>query len=128
MKKLNIDKLGIGFSSLCAIHCLLTPIFLLLLPTLGEAFHHDEIHLIFFLLVAPLALLSFYKTSRAHKKHAPIALGAIGTFLLLLPLVLHEPLHNVAHVISLCGSIFLIYGHFKAIQCRRCHHHHHHHV
>ncbi|MEX2364892.1 MAG: MerC domain-containing protein, partial [Balneolaceae bacterium] len=53
------DRVGIGLSGLCAIHCLLVPVFVSLIP-LWPAFgdFHEFTHLIFFLAIAPAVILS----------------------------------------------------------------------
>ena len=38
------DTAGVALSIACGIHCLLTPILLLSLPNLGEAFHTPIVH------------------------------------------------------------------------------------
>ena len=53
------DRMGIGLSGLCAIHCLLVPVFVSLIPLWPaiEEFH-EYTHLIFFLAIAPAVILS----------------------------------------------------------------------
>ena len=62
------DRLGIGFSGLCAVHCLLTPVFVSLIPIWPtmEIFH-DYSHFIFFLFIAPVVYLSLRR--KHEQKH-----------------------------------------------------------
>ncbi|MFK7788014.1 MAG: MerC family mercury resistance protein, partial [Phycisphaeraceae bacterium] len=46
-----LDRLGIGASLLCAIHCLAAPFLLLLLPAAGSIWSHPAVHWILALLV-----------------------------------------------------------------------------
>ena len=52
--------LGIGLLSICAVHCLLVPIFVSLIP-LWPALQHDHecIDLVFFFAIAPTVILSW---------------------------------------------------------------------
>lgn len=120
--KLNLDKLGISLSGICAVHCFLTPILLLLIPSLGSQFHQEEIHLFFFLFVAPVAAFSFWRTYKAHGNAKPLILGGLGLLVLSLPLI-SESFHNIGHYISLVGSAFMILAHLQSLRCK-CHHSH----
>lgn len=119
----KIDKLGLSLSGLCAIHCLLTPLFLLFLPAWGTFFKHEAVHLIFFLFVVPLALLSFVGVYKKHGDKTPLILGSIGSLMLLISLVEHGHQEGI-HLVSLFGSGFLVAGHLKSLRCKctsHCH-------
>ena len=120
--KINLDKIGISLSGICAIHCLITPILLLMLPPLSGHSHNHEIHTFFFFFVAPVASFSFWRTYRAHGNIKPLILGGVGLLILLLPLVVME-LHHTGHFISVVGSILMILAHLQSIRCK-CHHSH----
>ncbi|WP_234567167.1 MerC domain-containing protein [Rhodohalobacter sp. 614A] len=58
------DKLGIGISGACAIHCLLLPVIVAVLPLWGFAsILHDWLHPIFILLIAPTI---YFASKRSH--------------------------------------------------------------
>ena len=120
--KFSIDKLGISLSGICAVHCFLTPILLLLIPSWGGHFHQEGVHWFFFLFVAPLAAYSFWRTYKAHKNIKPLILGFLGLVVLSLPILI-ESFHNVGHFISLIGSILMIIAHLQSLRCQ-CHHSH----
>lgn len=42
IKKLNADFLGVGASVICAIHCAVWPLLLMLLPIAGNSLHEHE--------------------------------------------------------------------------------------
>jgi hypothetical protein len=120
--KFSVDKLGISLSGICAVHCFLTPVLLLLIPSWGSHFHQEEIHWFFFLFVAPVATYSFWRTYQAHKNIKPLILGCLGLIILSLPIFV-EHFHNIGHVISLIGSALMILAHLQSLRCQ-CHHSH----
>jgi hypothetical protein len=78
--KMNLDAIGIGASFICAIHCALLPLLLIVLPLTGLEFLHSNV-LDFTLLgtsflIGCFALLRGYRKYH-HKKNA-ILLFALG--------------------------------------------------
>ena len=81
------DKLAIGLSLGCAIHCLSLPILLALLPSMtalqldNEAFH-------FWMLVAviPTSVYALTLGCKQHKRYRLLILGFIGLGLLVMAL------------------------------------------
>jgi hypothetical protein len=72
--KLNLDKLGIGASLLCAIHCALLPVLFTTLPLMGiELLENEQVELgfiLFSLVVGCFALYNGYK--KHHRKISPL--------------------------------------------------------
>lgn len=68
-----LDKLGITATSLCAIHCILLPLLLPILPLLGLSFlsdhHWEHVFLIGTAILGTVALTSGY--SRYHRRLYP---------------------------------------------------------
>ncbi|MFD2160156.1 MerC domain-containing protein [Rubritalea tangerina] len=80
----SIDRWGIFASALCAIHCLITPLIFLLLPSFGQIWAHPSSHWIMALIVIPLALLTL-KLNRGHKHNRCSSVAAtIGIILIVL--------------------------------------------
>ena len=63
------DRLGICLSALCVVHCVLTPVILLLLPSV-QFFHffttHETFHMLMLMVLPMLALLAFIPGFRLH--------------------------------------------------------------
>ncbi|MDH5580887.1 MAG: MerC domain-containing protein [Bdellovibrionales bacterium] len=118
----EIDKIGISLSGLCAIHCLITPLILIFMPAWANFFKHEYIHILFFLTVSPLALISFYRVFKEHEDRVPLGLGILGSLVLLLSFVEHD--HDI-HFLSILGSILLMSGHFLSLKKCRCKQHAH---
>ncbi|MNT43160.1 MerC mercury resistance protein [compost metagenome] len=119
------DKWGIFFSTLCAIHCLLTPLLVLTLPVLGEAFENPWVHFGLALFVVPVGLFAFWSGYKHHKKAALLALGILGVFLVggasLAPHSLIDSLGG--ELLIIFGSCLLILAHFLNRRACLCHRH-----
>mgnify|MGYP001050440352 CR=1 FL=1 len=116
------DKLAIGLSLACAIHCLMLPVLLVLLPSMvalqldNEAFH--------FWMVAAVIPSSVYALSvgcKQHKRYRLLFLGATGLALLVLALVLGEAQIGELgeKVLTVVGAGFVALGHW--FNYRLCH-------
>lgn len=114
------DKLGICASGLCLIHCLATPVLLLLFPTFKLAFlEHHAIHEILAVLVVSSVLIAVYPQCRKHGHKDIIAYALIGVFLILGAVFLgHDIGEEAEHIMTIFGSLFLLFAHYKNIRVR----------
>ncbi len=91
-----LDRVGIGASVLCAIHCVAAPFLLLLLPTAGSIWSHPAVHWLLAALVVPLALWVLYKGYRKHGKKLTLYAASLGAVLivagLIAPMVTTQPM------------------------------------
>ena len=74
------DKIGIFFSGLCVVHCLLSTV--LILGGVGAAFlkvSEELVHPILLIFVVIIGLISFPSSYRLHQNPKPMTYGAIGT-------------------------------------------------
>ena len=105
------DKLGIFFSGLCVIHCVLFS--LLIWGGVGSAtfltLSEELVHPILLVFVFIVGLVSFPSAYYDHKRLEPMILGLIGTLGLFIALFLSTTLEVVTTLI--CGSM-LIAAHF----------------
>lgn len=117
------DKIGICASGLCLIHCIATPILLLLFPVskisfLGVESVH-EIHEIFALIVVSSILIAVYPTCRKHGHKDIIFIALAGVTLIIGSIFLHDFMsENITHGLTILGSIFLICAHVKNMKVR----------
>lgn len=90
-----LDRVGIGASLLCAIHCLAAPFLLLLLPAAGSVWSHPAVHWVLAVLVLPLALWVLYNGYRKHRSRLTLVAASLGALLivagLISPMVSSEP-------------------------------------
>lgn len=105
-----LDILGVSASFLCAIHCVLLPLFLSL--GLAGAFpwlqsHSLELALIFSTLV--LASWSLLGSWHKHRQIKPIIIATVG-FLIIFGV--HSLEGDIAHYFSALGGILIAYAHY----------------
>lgn len=112
--KLNLDHLGIGTSLFCAIHCLITPFILILLPFAGLAFLENKSFEIGLLLVSLfIGSISFISSYiQKHKKLLPIILGTIGFSLFILGKNLPLERESIEIIFSIAGGFFVVTAHY----------------
>ena len=105
------DRLGIGLSSVCAIHCLLVPVFVSLIPLWPALEHvHEFTHLVFFLAITPTVVLSL---RRLHANRWVSFYLIFGTFIIFLAWFFNSHLGEYGEAgVTLIGSLLLITGHW----------------
>lgn len=112
------DRIGIGLSGICAIHCLLVPVVISLIP-LWPAFEelHGYTHLFFFLAIAPTVILSL----RNRNESLSITIFLIlGVSIIFLAWLFNESLGEYGEAgVTLIGSLMLIRGHWLNYQNKR---------
>ena len=125
LRRTLLDRLGVGASVLCLVHCLLTPFLLTGVAAFGTVGGHEAevgFHLVVFALALPLAVLSAWPGYREHRDRGVLAFLGGGIGLLVLSFVLHDRLGVVAHTaLTAAGSVALIAGHLRNYRLRpRC--------
>ena len=124
---MKTDKAAIGLSLLCVVHCLVTPIAIVMFPALGATFLEGEtFHYVLLFLVVPISLFSLGLGCRKHGHRDILLLGMFGVFLLcLIILVGEETLGELGEKLStVAGAVFVASAHFrnfKACQDKKCH-------
>lgn len=122
------DLFGITASTICAVHCIATPVAMALLPAYaGEAWESPLAHQI---CAAGVALFCFMAAVQGFRKHAdwrPLAPLALGLLLVITAtFLLPESLHELYETPVLCfGSFALVIGHIWNIHrlnqcCKDC--------
>lgn len=114
------DRLGIGLSGLCAIHCLLVPVIVSLIP-LWPAFEefHEYTHLIFFLAIAPAVILSV-----KNRKQLQAVSGYlfVGLAIIFAAWFFNDKLGDIGEAgVTLVGSMLLIRGHWINYKSKTAH-------
>jgi hypothetical protein len=119
------DKWGMFFSSLCALHCLITPLLVLSLPFLGEAFENPWVHIGMAIFVVPVGTYAFWSGFKHHKKIGLLVMGLVGVTLVggasIAP---HSWIDFFGHnVVTIFGSCLLVLAHFLNRRACLCHRH-----
>ena len=86
------DKVAVGLSLACALHCMFAPVIVSLYPSVITAGLRDErIHLVLLAFVIPISAISLTMGCWRHKQLPVVSLGAAGIFVLILSALLgHE--------------------------------------
>lgn len=109
------DKVSIGLSLLCAIHCLVLPFILVLLPSLAALQLDDEaFHIWMLVAVFPTSVYALTMGCKRHKRYRLLALGAAGLTLLSFAAFLgHEIAGEYGEkILTVLGASLIAAGHF----------------
>ncbi|MEC8251942.1 MAG: MerC domain-containing protein [Planctomycetota bacterium] len=146
----TLDRTGVIASVLCAIHCAVAPMLIVVAPTLGGLWVHPLAHLGIAALVLPVAGFALRRGFQAHRLRWIAVLGGVGIALVLLgsaypyftapasgceagceqccPSYVVDPVTgeerlNIppASVITLMGGVSLVVAHVANLRsCARC--------
>ena len=116
--KAKSDFVGIASASLCVVHCLLTPILLVLAASSSGWWH--EVSYVFLL----ISYYAAYETSRHCASRKNLIL-IVSSLVILTASVLLEDYFEWMHEVSYLASAGLITGHLLNIRyCKKCQHGH----
>lgn len=109
------DKLSIGLSIACSIHCLALPVILALLPSLTALqLDNEEFHIWMVMAVLPISLFSLFVGCNKHKDYKLLAFGAVGLAFLVMALLLEDAIGEIGEkAFTLIGSIIIALVHFR---------------
>ncbi|MEM8867204.1 MAG: MerC domain-containing protein [Verrucomicrobiota bacterium] len=86
-----LDKLAVSMAVICAVHCLLTPLLIVLLPIIATTFFvHQDFHLWMMFLVLPTTLIAVFMGCRKHRDRWVAVMSVLGLSVLLTALVLER--------------------------------------
>lgn len=115
------DRVGVVASTLCVIHCLVSPVVALLLPIVVAT--EGLTHRVLALAVVSFALLAFVPGYKQHREVTVLVLGVLGIGLIWTAVLLPETLggETVETILTMSGGITMVAAHFRNIAlCRRC--------
>jgi len=118
-----IDRLAIGGSILCLVHCLVTPLMLVMLPGLGASLLAGEtLHLWLVYAVIPSSLYALGLGCKQHQRLLFMFIGLAGLGLLVLG-VLVEAIgldHMWEPILTVSGTLLVALAHVRNFQlCRK---------
>ncbi len=118
-----LDRLAIGASALCTVHCLLTPVLIVLVPMVASSLLADEVfHRLMLLWVWPTSALALWIGCRRHRDRWVLLLGGTGLAILTVTAFWgHALLGEVAEkATTIVGSLAITAGHWLNYrQCRK---------
>ena len=121
----KLDKVSIGISSLCVVHCLFLPVAVVLFPSIGLQIIADEaFHQMLVVVVLLTSLSALFMGCRRHKAWQVLGWGISGLVLLIVAIVFGHDLGEMFEkVLTVIGSGLVIFGHIinfrlcKKIEC-----------
>ena len=119
-----VDQIGVWTSTLCVIHCLLTPV-VLSLSTVSAHFlpSEERTHRTLAVVITALGAIALVKGYRRHRSWRVLALMAVGLAFIFGGAYWgdHLPSHAVKVLVTLIGSGFMIAAHrTNHTFCRDC--------
>ncbi len=113
------DKVGICASTLCLIHCLATPVLLIIFPASSLAKIQESLfHAVFAVIVLGSILLAVYPNCKKHGHKDILTFSILGVFCILASFIFHDHEASLETVFTIIGSMFLIIAHFKNMKVR----------
>ena len=77
------DNFGIWASSLCAVHCAVSPLLFLITPAIAAWWVASSVHIAAALLVIPLAIFALYRGWKKHTRVWPLVCAGFAALLIL---------------------------------------------
>jgi hypothetical protein len=115
----RLDRLAIGLSSLCVVHCIATVVLAATLASAGAALADPAWHEIGFALAMLLGAVALGRGFAAHRRVRPLLLGCAGLALMGTGLAMS---HGAAEIgCTVAGVLLLAFAH----RLNAGHHHHH---
>ena len=116
MSQLRLQRLtdyaSISLAGICAVHCFLTPVALILFPVMGSAFLFRELfHELMLLLVIPSSSVAIFLGCRRHKDVYVAFLGVCGLCLLVAGAFGADGYRETA--LTLAGAFVMLFGHAR---------------
>lgn len=120
-----VDRIGATASLLCAVHCMLLPFVLAMLPLIGlEFLAGHTFERIFVACAAILASASLVTAYRRHRRPHALFLMVPGILLLLFGIAVDIDAHVVLHTIAVvCGGLLVACAHVTNLVLAHRHHH-----
>ena len=111
-----IDRVGIGLSLLCLLHCICLPFAVIAMPALelfpaieGTA-HGEMAHAFLLLFIVPAAYFGWIRGYREHRNIFVVATGMLGLALLILAFQFTDTKMHV--ILTSLGGVMIIIAHY----------------
>jgi MerC mercury resistance protein len=105
----RLDRIAMGLSGLCAVHCVATAVLLGLLASAGGLLGKPIIHEVGLTLAMILGAIALGRGIREHGFLLPSAVGTLGLALMAYAMTLHES--GSEPVVTILGVSVLALGH-----------------
>lgn len=128
MTRTVLDRVSIGFSAVCAVHCLILPVLLVFAPALTSMFfNHEQFHLFLMFLVLPTSIIALFMGCKQHGDHHVVLIGTIGLVIISLTAMISPYYHSelLEKGFTLLGAVLIAVSHYlnmKRCTPTHCHH------
>lgn len=100
MRSANLDRMAVGLSGLCLLHCIASVVLVSAVSVLGDALGDPAIHRVGLTAATLLACIALGQGYRAHRAIGPAIVGVAGIVLMALGLIASHGLAEVAATIT----------------------------
>jgi hypothetical protein len=105
----RLDRLAMGLSGLCAVHCVATAVLLGLLASAGGLLGKPIIHEVGLTLAMIIGAVALGRGVREHGLILPAGVGVVGIAIMAYAMTLHES--GYEPVVTIVGVSILAFGH-----------------
>ncbi|NUQ18624.1 MAG: MerC domain-containing protein [Sphingomonas sp.] len=113
----RLDRIAMGLSGLCAVHCVATAVLLGLLASAGGLLGKPIIHEVGLTLAMILGAIALGRGMREHGVVLPSAVGILGLLIMAYAMSLHES--GFEPVVTILGVSILALGHRLNIKAKQ---------
>lgn len=117
------DKSALVLSLVCTLHCIATPLMLVMVPSISVllAFEPEELHLWLLYAVIPISSFTMIAGYFHHHRASVSIITLLGMLSLIGAVIFgHDMMGGLGEVIlTVMGSILIAYGHIKNLMIRR---------
>jgi hypothetical protein len=120
------DKMAIGLSIACAIHCLFLPVLILMLPSIVALnLDNEAFHMWMVVAVIPCSIYALFLGCKEHSRYQLFFLAFTGLVILVLALVLGEERIGEAgeKIMTVAGAALIAVGHWLNFRLCRANEH-----
>jgi MerC mercury resistance protein len=116
-------RIAVGLSGACAVHCLLTPVVLIAIPTFGSILSDEQFHVATLVLVLPISGYALFRGCRKHRSPAVVLPGSLGLCILVVSALFGHWLFGESgeRIVTILGSSLVAISHF--LNMARCANH-----
>ena len=110
------DKVSIGISALCLLHCLLFPSLMVVLSSfISVSLNSELIHYMLLFLVVPVSSFALIVGLNNHKNSFIFFIGLSGLAILISALFIELPIKTISGeiLLTIIGSLLITFSHYK---------------
>lgn len=114
--QLRSDKIAVAISTACVLHCFFIPSFVIASSGfLTLSIDNELVHQVILFFAIPISVFALYIGYKNHKSFSFVPYAFLGLGLLILAVILGEEVIGEIgeQGVTLLGSMFVVYAHYK---------------